>query len=120
MQFGAAWRGVAHPIPRYAEKLTNSSPFLALALLPRPPAGFTLDGGLKDASHIRRLATSVNVPMPTVDAAHAHLVSARANAPPGKELDWSSLFVGQRLASGLDPFARPEVLLRDTSGEEKK
>lgn len=65
--------------------------------------GFSLDGGIKDASHIRRLATSVDCPVPTVDNAHRHLVAARANAK-GRDLDWSSLVAGQRIASGLPPF----------------
>ncbi|CAO1622366.1 unnamed protein product [Jaminaea pallidilutea] len=70
--------------------------------------GFTLSGGIKDASHIRRLATSVDCPLPIIDIAHQHLLSARANAPPGKQLDWSSLVAGQRISSGLPPFSRTQ------------
>ena len=75
--------------------------------------GFTLDGGIKDASHIRRLGASVDCPLPIVDVAHQHLIAARANAPAGKALDWSSLVAGQRMASGLPPFGKREGLQRD-------
>lgn len=64
--------------------------------------GFTLNGGIKDCTHIRRLATSVDCPMPTMDAAHSHLVAARANG--GGDKDWSSLVGGQRISAGLDPW----------------
>lgn len=75
--------------------------------------GFSLDGGIKDASHIRRLGASVDCPLPIVDVAHQHLIAARANAPPGQKLDWSSLVAGQRLASGLPAFGKREGLQRD-------
>lgn len=69
--------------------------------------GFSLDGGIKDASHIRRLATSVDCPVPTVDNAHRNLVAARANSR-GRDLDWSSLVAGQRISSGLSPFEKSD------------
>ena len=76
--------------------------------------GFTLSGGIKDASHIRRLGASVDCPLPIVDVAHQHLISARANAPTdNKQLDWSSLVAGQRIAAGLPPFDKKAGLTRD-------
>lgn len=67
--------------------------------------GFTLQGGIQDASHIRRLAEESSVPMPIMDIAHQHLVAAKANG--GEKLDWSSLVGGQRISAGLPPFSRP-------------
>lgn len=85
--------------------------------------GFSLAGGIKDAAyvpssllqipnaellelfrHIRKLAEDVGVPMPIIDTAHQHLVTARAVG--GASLDWSSLVAGQRIAAGLPPFKR--------------
>jgi hypothetical protein len=63
-----------------------------------------LQGGIKDASHIRRLAEESSVPMPIIDVAHQHLITARANG--GDQLDWSSLVGGQRIAAGLPPFEK--------------
>lgn len=54
--------------------------------------------------HIRKLAEDVGVPMPIIDTAHQHLVTARAVG--GASLDWSSLVAGQRIAAGLPPFKR--------------
>ncbi|KAG9222414.1 hypothetical protein CCMSSC00406_0002749 [Pleurotus cornucopiae] len=75
-------------------------------------AGFAIDGGIKDASHIRRLTAEHNSPMPVIDVAHQHLITARAihatQAAQGKEnfktLDWSGLVAGPRVAAGLDAF----------------
>ncbi|KZT08781.1 uncharacterized protein LAESUDRAFT_742425 [Laetiporus sulphureus 93-53] len=74
--------------------------------------GFALEGGLKDANHIRHLVTDLNSPMPVVDAAHAHLLTARAIHEGQKQrgeaafevLDWSGLVAGARVAAGLDAF----------------
>ncbi|KAI0919997.1 hypothetical protein AcW1_002889 [Taiwanofungus camphoratus] len=74
--------------------------------------GFAIDGGLKDANHMRRLVTDLNCPMPVVDAAHQHLLTARAQQAAEKLrgdatfdiLDWSSLIAGARVAAGLDAF----------------
>lgn len=52
--------------------------------------------------HIRQLAESNNVPMPTMDVAHQHMLSARAHG--GDEMDWTALVGGQRIAAGLAPF----------------
>lgn len=73
-------------------------------------AGFHVDGGLKDAGHIRALAADRNSPMPIVDIAHQHMLTARAlNAAQGEnskfpQLDWSAMAAGTRVAAGLDPF----------------
>ncbi|RDX46769.1 NAD(P)-binding protein [Lentinus brumalis] len=74
--------------------------------------GFAIDGGLKDSAHIRRLATEMDAPMPALDAAHHHMLTARAlhanAARVGNArfdvLDWSSLVAGTRVAAGLDGF----------------
>ncbi|KAM5535897.1 hypothetical protein V8D89_006493 [Ganoderma adspersum] len=74
--------------------------------------GFAIDGGLKDSQHIRRLATELDTPMPALDAAHQHMLTARAlyanQVRLGQAqfdiLDWSSLVAGTRVAAGLDAF----------------
>ena len=53
--------------------------------------------------HIRRLAESHDVPMPALDVALQHMLSARAHG--GAELDWTALVGGQRIAAGLPPFS---------------
>lgn len=95
--------------------------------------GFAIDGGLKDANHVRRLVTEYNSPMPAVvsriygvygvplshmpthlqDVAHGHLLTARAihqeQSKRGEQafdvLDWSGLVAGTRVAAGLDAFS---------------
>ncbi|GAA5900271.1 hypothetical protein JCM6882_002294 [Rhodosporidiobolus microsporus] len=74
--------------------------------------GFTLTGGLKDATHIRRLAAENGATMPALDAAHRHLVTAQANS--GGDLDWSSLVAGPRLAAGLNPWTGRKDYPKDT------
>jgi len=74
--------------------------------------GFSLEGGLKDAGHIRRLALEHNSPLPTIDIAHQHLITARAlhtspeyaSKSPHDVLDWSGLAAGARVAAGLPAF----------------
>ncbi|THV01426.1 NAD-P-binding protein [Dendrothele bispora CBS 962.96] len=74
--------------------------------------GFAIEGGIKDASHIRHLTSTYDSPMPVIDVAHQHLITARAihNAQKreGKAvvdtLDWSGIIAGSRVAAGLDPF----------------
>ncbi|KAJ7879289.1 NAD-P-binding protein [Mycena olivaceomarginata] len=92
-------------IIRYSERISQND-FDA-------SAGFSIDGGIKDASHIRRLTALHNSPMPCTDIAHQHLITARAvhksKVQSGKEtvdvFDWSSLVTGARAAAGLDVFA---------------
>ncbi|KAI9632222.1 NAD binding domain of 6-phosphogluconate dehydrogenase-domain-containing protein [Dioszegia hungarica] len=72
--------------------------------------GFTLGGGIVDAKHIRQLADVHNVPMPTIDVANQHMLSARAHG--GEEMDWTALVGGQRIAAGLQPFAGRSKLER--------
>ncbi|KAJ7447248.1 NAD-P-binding protein [Mycena latifolia] len=74
--------------------------------------GFSIDGGIKDASHIRRLTAIHNSPMPSIDIAHQHLITARAihtsKVQAGQDavqvLDWSGIVAGARVAAGLEPF----------------
>jgi len=66
--------------------------------------GFSIDGGLKDASHIRRLTAYYGAPMPSVDIAHQHMITAKAihsvHKTEGKEvvenLDWTGILAGTR------------------------
>ncbi|KIY73544.1 hypothetical protein CYLTODRAFT_416922 [Cylindrobasidium torrendii FP15055 ss-10] len=75
--------------------------------------GFDIEGGIKDAQHIRRLTNECNSPMPFVDVAHQRLVTARAvynsHKIQGKEtwesLDWSGIVAGSRVAAGLEAFS---------------
>jgi hypothetical protein len=75
-------------------------------------AGFSIDGAIKDSTHIHRLATEHNSPMPAIDIARHHLLTARAlhdaQARTGTTsfpvLDWSALIAGTRVAAGLDGF----------------
>ncbi|KAF8336454.1 NAD(P)-binding protein [Cantharellus anzutake] len=79
--------------------------------------GFSLAGGLKDAGHIRRLGFENNSPMPTIDIAHQHLLTARAlhtsnesaSKSPFEVLDWSALVAGARVAAGLPGFDNHKV-----------
>ncbi|KAI0783139.1 NAD-P-binding protein [Abortiporus biennis] len=74
--------------------------------------GFAIDGGIKDAAHIRRLATDMNAPLPALDSAHQHLLTARAlhqaqtlrGEQKYEKLDWSSIVAGARVSAGLDGF----------------
>jgi len=96
-------------IIRYSERMSNDN-FDATT-------GFSIDGGIKDASHIRRLTAVHNSPMPSIDIAHQHLITARAihtsQVQAGKEtvdvLDWSGIVAGTRVAAGLDPFESKHV-----------
>ncbi|KAJ3829369.1 NAD(P)-binding protein [Lentinula raphanica] len=113
--------------------LTISSLIIVVEILPAPGLmgyadrmtrdhydgvdGFSLDGGIKDASHIRHLTAKYNSPMPIIDVAHQHLVTARAIHAAQKEegtqsldvLDWTALIAGSRVAAGLDPFHSRKV-----------
>jgi hypothetical protein len=79
--------------------------------------GFSIDGGIKDSTHIRRLATEHDSPMPAIDSTHHHLLTARAlheaQARTGTTsfpvLDWSALIAGTRVAAGLDAFGGAKV-----------
>ncbi|KAJ7053919.1 NAD-P-binding protein [Mycena amicta] len=89
---------------RYSERMSSNSFDGA--------TGFSIDGGIKDASHIRRLTAVHNAPMPSIDIAHQHLITARAihtsQVQTGKDavgvLDWSGIVAGTRVAAGLAPF----------------
>jgi hypothetical protein len=80
-------------------------------------AGFSIDGGVKDATHIRRLSSELNSPMPAIDNAHHHLLTARAlhtaqertGSTSFPVLDWSALIAGTRVAAGLDAFDSAEA-----------
>ena len=89
--------------------------------------GFSIDGGIKDAryyspshctkaslnvtipSHIRRLTSELNSPMPVIDTAHQHMLTARAGhtkkvlqgTAKYETLDWSALVSGVRVTAGL-------------------
>ncbi|KAH8992419.1 hypothetical protein EDB92DRAFT_567165 [Lactarius akahatsu] len=75
---------------------------------------FSIDGGVKDAT---RLSTEHNSPMPAIDSAQHHLLTARALHDAQAHtrrtrfpvLDWSTLIVGTRVAAGLDGFDTAEA-----------
>ncbi|TRM65861.1 NAD binding domain of 6-phosphogluconate dehydrogenase-domain-containing protein [Schizophyllum amplum] len=74
--------------------------------------GFSIEGGIKDASHIRHLSTKNDVPLPAIDVAYQHLLTARALHRTAQQagttnldvLDWSGMVAGARVAAGLDAF----------------
>ncbi|KAF9055966.1 hypothetical protein BJ165DRAFT_1521923 [Panaeolus papilionaceus] len=76
--------------------------------------GFSIDGGIKDATHIRRLTAKHNAPMPAIDVAYQYLVTVRVIHTRKKnegektwdKLDWSSTIAGTRAAAGLNGFRR--------------
>jgi 3-hydroxyisobutyrate dehydrogenase-like beta-hydroxyacid dehydrogenase len=78
--------------------------------------GFSVDNGIKDATHIHRLSADHNSPMPITDIAYQHLLTARAvhrndslkQQANFETLDWSGLIAGTRLAAGLSAFDRAE------------
>ncbi|KAI6120689.1 NAD(P)-binding protein [Pisolithus croceorrhizus] len=75
-------------------------------------AGFAIDLGIKDSLHVRQLAAETNCPIPTIDVAHQHMVTARSihqrqnqtGSQKWDVLDWSAIIAGCRVAAGLDPF----------------
>ena len=99
--------------------------------------GFSIDGGIKDArfvqssslrifadcayhpSHIRHLSTKNDVPLPAIDVAYQHLLTARALHRSAQQagttnlevLDWSGMVAGARVAAGLDAFDSTKVRL---------
>lgn len=99
--------------------------------------GLSIDGGIQVASwvpilvwitahpfiksprHIRQLTTEYDCPMPTIDAAHQHLLTARAihqemereGQAIFEQLDWSGLVAGVRASAGLSGFSRTKVLV---------
>ncbi|KAJ7747198.1 NAD-P-binding protein [Mycena olivaceomarginata] len=96
-------------ITRYSERMSTNNFDGA--------TGFSIDGGIKDASHIRRLTAVHNSPMPSIDIAHQHLITARAihtgHVEAGRDavevLDWSGIVAGTRVAAGLDAFESKNV-----------
>ena len=111
----------------YSDKLANDK-FDA-------SVGFAIDGSIKDTtfvqsqaisdpvlsdmynSHIRRLAEECNSPMPVIDTAHQHLLTARAIHTNQKRegraifdtLDVSGIIAGPRVAAGLNGFDNQKV-----------
>ncbi|KAI0007414.1 NAD(P)-binding protein [Xylariaceae sp. FL0662B] len=64
--------------------------------------GFTLPGGMKDASYVRRLGVETSTPTPIIDQAWNHLTTAKNLG--GEGLDWSACAAGMRVTAGLPPF----------------
>jgi len=70
-----------------------------------------------NVSHIRRLTAEHNAPMPVIDTAHQHLLTARAIHTSQKQegravfdtLDWSGIIAGARVAAGLDALDSQKV-----------
>ncbi|KAI9818746.1 MAG: hypothetical protein M1827_007566 [Pycnora praestabilis] len=74
--------------------------------------GFTLPGGMKDASFIRRLGAETSTPTPIIDQAWNHLTTAKAIG--GEGLDWSACSAGMRVTAGLPPFKGEDFSLPST------
>jgi 3-hydroxyisobutyrate dehydrogenase-like beta-hydroxyacid dehydrogenase len=74
--------------------------------------GFAIAGGIKNASLVRSLTSEHSAPMPVIDTAYQHLLTARAlhagQVTRGTQqfdtLDWSAIIAGARVAAGLDGF----------------
>ncbi|KAJ9410543.1 hypothetical protein DTO045G8_1449 [Paecilomyces variotii] len=78
--------------------------------------GFTIPGGMKDASYIRRLGVDTSTPTPIIDQAWNHLTTAKAIG--GECLDWSSCSAGMRVTAGLKPFKGEDFTLKkENNGE---
>jgi hypothetical protein len=73
--------------------------------------GFTLPGGMKDASFIRRLGAETSTPTPIIDQAWNHLTTAKSIA--GPSLDWSACAAGMRVSAGLHPFKGEDFTLKE-------
>lgn len=67
--------------------------------------GFKLAGGMKDAKHMRQLATYLDAPLPLCDVFVGHMQSVSNNG--GADLDWSSLALAVRKDAGLP--TKPDV-----------
>ena len=72
--------------------------------------GFKLEGGMKDARHMRQLAIDYNVPLPLCDLFLGHMQSVRNNG--GGDLDWASLALAVRKDAGQP--VKPDVLCQKT------
>ncbi|QYT00153.1 NAD_binding_2 domain-containing protein [Trichoderma simmonsii] len=79
--------------------------------------GFTLPGGMKDASYIRRLGSVTSTPTPIVDLAWNHLTTAATIG--GLGLDWSACAVGMRVSAGLKPFNGEDFSLDNSSAAKR-
>lgn len=71
--------------------------------------GFTLPGGMKDASFIRQLGGETSTPTPIIDLAWNHLTTAKSVG--GETLDWSACAAGMRVTAGLKPFKNEDFTL---------
>jgi len=68
--------------------------------------GFTVELGLKDVGHMRRMAATSDTPLPLADLAFNHLLQARA-AGHGSS-DWGAIALGVRQSAGL-PIPAPAL-----------
>jgi len=82
--------------------------------------GFNIEGGIKDATHVRRLTAEHSSPMPIIDVAHQRLISTRAihnslkekNSALPDTLDWSAIIAASRISAGLDGFDSAKHIAR--------
>jgi 3-hydroxyisobutyrate dehydrogenase-like beta-hydroxyacid dehydrogenase len=61
--------------------------------------GFSVTGGIKDASHMQRLARESGVSLPVIDIILHHLQQVKDMG--GEGMDWSSLSLAVRKQAGL-------------------
>lgn len=71
--------------------------------------GFSITGGMKDASFVRRLGAETSTPTPIIDQAWNHLTTAKSLG--GDSLDWSSCAAGMRASAGLPPWVGEDFSL---------
>lgn len=104
--------------------MTSSTDLLALQLMVAsktlrscPFVNYYAFNDMLYTSHIRRLTSEHNSPMPVIDIAHQHLITARALQTSLKQegkavfdpLDWSAIVAASRVAAGLDGLDKKKV-----------
>ena len=78
-------------------------------------------------SHIRRLTSELNSPMPVIDIAHQHMLTARAGhiskvqqgTSKFEVLDWGALISGVRVSAGLSATGSGSVRHKPPSLHER-
>lgn len=65
---------------------------------------------MKDNRHIRKIAETHNVSMPTADTVYRHLQTSRAYG--GADYDWSALSSAVRVQAGLPPFKKDPAVVK--------
>ncbi|KAH8923408.1 NAD(P)-binding protein [Atractiella rhizophila] len=78
--------------------------------------GFPIWGGIKDSEHILALSSLHHTPIPVIESAHSHFLTAKAvTKDEADRYDWSSMVAAHRLAAGAEPLERPYRPLASSS-----